>query len=377
MVLRRWALVLGFAVVLGATALHAAFPLPGQEDARPWAMGMMAFPVAAAVVLVHRPGNPVGRLLGAVGTAAGVIFVGSWLFEAFPGSWARYLEPVQMIAVVAQFWGIISLLYVFPSGVPDQRWARTAYRVFTAWMALMALVGLVRPGPMDVSGLDNPFGFGPSWLAEVFDAGLVVLPIGVVVGVAVLVSRRRRADAVERAQLKWFTSGAALVLVMVGVIAFVPEGTLDVLTFAIVVGGFWSLPAAIVVAVLRYRLFEIDRVVSRTVSYGVVLGVLAFVYAAGVFLVSSLLPRQGDLAVALSTLAVAGSFRPLTRRTREAVDRRFNRPGHDREQVVAGFTERLRDDVDLEDLCGGLVDVVGRTLAPASATVWVRLRHPT
>jgi hypothetical protein len=369
---RRWVILLWSAAVLGSLALSIAFPAPGSEDSRPWATGLMAFPVASALVLMHRPRNPVGLLLGVVSAAAGILFIGGWLETTYPGDWGRYLEAVQGGVVVAQFWAILSLLYVFPTGVPDAAWTRMAYRVFTGWAVAMAVLGVVRPGALDVSGRDNPLGLGPAWLSELFDAGIVVLPIGALVGVGVLVHRRRRADVVERAQLRWFESGAALVLAVMVVIAFVPEGTADVITFTIVVAGFWGLPAAIVIAVLRYRLFEIDRLVSRTFAYTIVLGTLALVYAGMVFLVSSLLPRQGDVAVAVSTLAVAGLSRPVLARTRLAIDRRFNRPRYDREREVGRFAERVRDDIGLAGLTENLLTVVGHTMQPMSAGVWIR-----
>jgi hypothetical protein len=370
--MRRWVILLWSAVVLGALALSVAFPPWGSEDSRPWAVGLMAFPVASALVLMHRPRNPVGLLLGVVSAAAGILFIGGWLELAFPGDWGRYLEAIQGGVVVVQFWAILSLLYVFPSGLPEAAWTRLAYRVFTAWFTVAALLGVVRPGPLDVSGRENPLGLGPPLLTTLYDNSIVVAPIAALVGVAVLVHRRRRADAVERAQLKWFWSGAVLLLAVLVVIAFVPEGTADAVTFAIVVGGFWGLPVAIVIAVLRYRLFEIDRLISRTFAYAIVLGTLAVVYAGLVFLVSGLLPRQGDLAVAVSTLAVVGLFRPFLARTRHAIDRRFDRPRFDREREVARFAERVRDNIALDDLTADLLTVVGHTLRPATAAVWLR-----
>jgi hypothetical protein len=371
--MRRWVILLWSAAVFGSLALSVAFPPPGSEDSRPWAAGLMAFPVASALVLMHRPRNPVGLLLGVVSAAAGILFIGGWLETTYPGDWGRYLEAVQGGVVVVQFWAILSLLYLFPSGVPDAAWPRMAYRLFTAWAVAMTVLGVVRPGALDVSGRDNPLGLGPAWLSAFFDAGIVVLPIGALVGVGVLVHRRRRADVVERSQLKWFQSGAALVIAIMVVIAFVPEGTADPVTFAIVVGGFWALPAAIVVAVLRYRLFEIDRLISRTFAYAIVLGTLAVVYVGMVFLVSSLLPRQGDLAVAVSTLAAAALFRPLLARTRHTIDRRFNRPRYDRAREVGRFAERVRDDIGLDDLTANLLTVVDHTMQPTSAGVWIRL----
>jgi hypothetical protein len=369
---RRVLQVAAAGAVLGSLLLSALFPLPGQEDARPWAVGLMAFPVAAALVLINRPGNPIGRLLGVVGAAAGIIFIGGWASVAYPGDWSRYLEAIEAGAVVVQFWAIISLLYVFPTGAPDGRGPRVIFRIFTAWMMAMAVIAGVRPGPLDLTARDNPLGLGPVVLHSVFDIGLVSLPIGVVLGVGVLVRRRRHAGVVERAQLKWFTSSSALLVAVVVVIAFVPEGRWETLLFPIVVGGFWALPTAIVVAVLRYRLFDIDRLVSRSVTYGATLVTLAAVYVAVVFVISSALPRQGSLAVAASTLAVAALFRPLAQRVQQAVDRRFNRPRYDLEREVAAFVGTLRDQVGLEELRAGLLEVVSGTMQPRSVAMWVR-----
>jgi hypothetical protein len=374
---RRWILLPWLAVVFVALVLNVVAPLPGQQDARPWAAGLLAFPVAAGLVLAHRPRSVVGLLLGTVGTAAGIIFIGGWLSETYPGGWSRYLEALETVVVVAQFWAIISLLYVFPTGLPRLSWVRRGYGLVTAWMALMAVIGVMRPGPLDITGRDNPLGIGPESFTAWFDAGLVVLPVGVVGGVATLVHRHRHADAVERAQLKWFTSASTLVVATVGIIAFVPEGTVDALTFALVVAGFWALPSAIVVAVLRYRLFEVDRLVSRTATYAAVLVVLAGVYATGVFLVARVVPGQGDLAVAASTLAVAAMFRPLTRRMHHALGRRFNRRRYDSDLEISRFAERLRGavEVEVDDLVGDLLGVVQATLAPATASLWVSSTH--
>jgi hypothetical protein len=132
------------------------------------------------------------------------------------------------------------------------------------------------------------------------------------------------------------------------------------------------IPVAIGVAILRYRLYAIDRLVSRTVSYGLVIGLSAMVYVGAVFLLRAVLPGESDLAVAGSTLAVAAMFNPARRRLQDTVDRRFNRGRYDAEQVVASFAARLRNQVELGSLTGGLTGVVTRTVQPASASVWIR-----
>jgi hypothetical protein len=149
----------------------------------------------------------------------------------------------------------------------------------------------------------------------------------------------------------------------------VPEDTpYDMLWFL----GVGAIPISIGVAVVRYRLYEIDRLISRTVSYVVVVGVLAAVFAGIVTLASSLLQTDSDLAIAASTLAVAALFNPLRRRVQAVVDRRFNRSRYDAERVMDGFSGSLRDEVDPDRVLHGWVSVVNETMNPAGSAVWVR-----
>jgi hypothetical protein len=287
--------------------------------------------------------------------------------------WTAYLEALDAPYVVVQFWAIITLLYVFPDGIATGRRGHLVLQAFTGWAVLMGLAGLLAPGPLLITGRANPLGVGPAWLTTAFEAGLWGIPLGVAAGTAVLVARWRRAEGTERAQLKWFVSAAGLVIAVVALIMVVPEeADVDVVAIAVVVTGFWALPAAIVTAVLRYRLYDIDRLVSRTVTYGVVAGLLAAVYVTGVFLLSGVLPLEGDLAVAASTLAVAGLLHPVHRTVRQVVERRFNRPRYDAARELERFTASLRDEVDLHDLTSGLLDVVASTMQPSTAAVWIR-----
>jgi hypothetical protein len=138
------------------------------------------------------------------------------------------------------------------------------------------------------------------------------------------------------------------------------------------VAGYWALPAAIVTAVLRYRLYDIDRLISRSITYTVVVGLLTAVYAGGVFVLPGWLRLQGDLTVAASTLAAAALFNPLRRRVRHMVNRRFNRPRYDSEQEVERFASSLRNEVNLDGLTTALVSVAITTLQPSTAGVWIR-----
>jgi small-conductance mechanosensitive channel len=370
------AAILGWSTVVFVTlVLNALLPLAGHEQVRPWAAGLLAFPVASALLLLRRPTNPVGLLLGTVSTAAGGIFISLWVIVTRPGPWTDELEALSSPFVLVHFWAIIALLFVFPTGSPPDRPSRRAFAVFTWWLVAMVPLTIVRPGPLDVSGTANPLAVGPSWLAEVQQVGLFGLLLGVVAGVATVWRRRRAAGPVERAQLKWFTSGAGLILVVILFIAVVPESVDDaplprLLGYLLVLGAFWGLPAAIVAAVLQYRLYDIDRLVSRTVTYGAVVAIVLGVYAGTVVVLSSVLPAQGDLAVAASTLAAAALFDPARRRVQRSVDRRFDRPRYDAVREVERFVAHLRDEVHLDGLTLDLRAIVTTTMQPATVHVW-------
>jgi hypothetical protein len=368
------------AVVFGTLLLHAIRPLPGH-DAREWAAGLLAFPVASALLLLRRPHNRIGQLLGVVSAAAGGIFLSMWMIVVHPRPWSDTFDALVSPLAIVHFWAVISLLYLFPTGRPADRVSRRLFVAFTAWAGVMVVWTPFAPGPLSVfNDRPNPLALGPDWLAQVHDAAFFGLVVGVVGGLVAVRRRRRLAGPVERAQLKWFTSAATLMVVLVFVIGFVPEGGaggwVDSGGIVIAMAAFWSLPAAIVTAVLRYRLYDIDRLVSRGVTYGAVLAMLGGVYALAVFLLSSLLPRSGDLAVAGSTLAAAALFDPLRRRVQRTVSRRFDRTRYDAEAEMRRFVEHLRNEVDLDGLTGGLVDVVASTMHPASVKVWVPPRAP-
>jgi hypothetical protein len=187
--------------------------------------------------------------------------------------------------------------------------------------------------------------------------------------------RYRKAGTIERLQLKWFlfacasfvlALGTELVLGLFGVAE--PPLVVDVwISLSII-----AIPIAATLAVLRYRLYEIDRIISRTVTYAIVIALLGAVYGLGVTGLTTLLDTDSPLAVAGSTLAAAALFNPLRRRVQRGVDHRFNRTRYDAEQVMAGFTGSLRDEVDPESVVDGWVSVVNETMHPSATGVWVR-----
>ena len=180
--------------------------------------------------------------------------------------------------------------------------------------------------------------------------------------------RWRRSDDIERHQIKWFIV-AAVGLVIAFIVSFAEfDQVISEFAFATGLTGVW---AAIAVAVLKYRLFDIDRIISRTVSYALIIAVLAAVYIGLVTAIGS--QFESSLAVAASTLAVAALFNPLRRRVQRWVDRHFNRSTYDTRQVMDHFAGSLRDEVDTDEVIEGWVDVVEATMQPSSVGVWVRL----
>jgi hypothetical protein len=181
----------------------------------------------------------------------------------------------------------------------------------------------------------------------------------------------RRATGERRAQLKWLMAGsAASVIGLAAGFAF-QSGIVNTL-FLIV--GIFSLPVCIILAILKYRLYDIDRLISRTLSYTLVTGLLAGVYAGLVLLATEVFRFHSTVAVAISTLAVAALFNPLRRRVQHMVDRRFNRARYDADQTVTAFAARLNDAVDMDSVREDLAQVVSRALEPAHLSVWVSHR---
>ncbi|MGH2584654.1 MAG: hypothetical protein ACRDJE_07040 [Dehalococcoidia bacterium] len=379
---RAYAVTLTVAAVLVVLALNLLWPVTTEaydEDASAWVAGLMAFPVAAALVLIHRPDNRVGWALGVVGASAGLIFLFTWYGATFPdGPLSRYVEAVERVPAVGQLTGMVALLYLFPTGRCVTVWFERAFRIFLAAMMVVTILFLLSPSTLAVTGRSNPLGLLPEWLGGLGDDGEVVLLPFALIGIWSLVVRWRRAGSVERAQLKWFLSGAIFalsILFLVNVVPGEPGGVVGIVAGVLVVGAFWSLPGAIVIAVLRYNLYDIDRIINRTLIYGVLTAGLAALYAGLVAGLQALLrPVSGgsDLAIVVTTLVVAALFLPARRRIQAAVDRRFNRRTYDAARTIDAFAARLREQVDLDTLRYELLTVVDETMRPARVSLWLR-----
>jgi hypothetical protein len=265
---------------------------------------------------------------------------------------------------------------LFPDGrLPSHRWRPVLWLAGATTAAAIALEA-ARP-TLDLGGgrnVGNPIGTAaaanPMW-STVGDVVEDLLGVLVVVAVASLVVRFRRSHGDERLQLKWFTYGAAL-LPLTFLDSLLPDPVSN-LFFAAVVA---CLPVGAGIAILRYRLYEIDRLLNRTLVYGLLTALLAGVYAGLVLLLGRLFGELGgrppSWAVAGATLAVATLFQPARRRIQQAVDRRFNRRRYDAARTVEAFSARLRDQVDLATLSSELLAVVNQTVQPTSAALWLR-----
>jgi hypothetical protein len=339
----------------------------------------LAFITVGAFLSGRRPSNPVGWLLLGWGMVmAFSAFVGAYVERGLvrdPGSlpgpgWAAWAEAV----VWHPAFGLLAfLLLLFPHGrLPSRRWRPFAWFTVAVYLTL-SLSAALSPGSVELyyPQATPPVRLPVGPVADlVFGVLLPAQLLLLVVALVSLVLRLRRATGEERQQVKWFayTVVTVVVLFVAGIVVF-DAGYLFPL--------FGLIPVSVAVAVFKYRLYDIDRLINRTLVYGLLTALLIGVYAALVFLLGRLLdPATGDsaLAVAAATLAVAALFQPARRRLQELVDRRFNRRRYDAARTVEVFSSRLRDQVDLDTLSAELLTVVDRTVQPASASLWLRRR---
>jgi len=345
---------------------------------------LLAFPLVGALVAARQPGNVVGWLLVAVGVFLTVNLVGE--------SYARYALVTAPGSLPGGLYGawlgwtyapIVAILAIFlPLYFPTGRLLSPRWRP-VVWLGIGFTVFAVAgnalwPGPdVMVRGLGpvrNPVIFllraKPLFELSRNLAGLCLLP-GIAGALAALVVRFRRSRGIERQQLKWFTYAAALAPLPGFVYEYAPDiaGMLRAVILPLV-------PVAIGIAMLRYRLYEIDRIINRTLVYGTLTVILGLIYAGAVIILGRLFGEVGtdppSWAVAGATLAVAALFQPARRRVQGTVDRRFNRRRYDAARTVEGFSGRLRDEVDLDTLSAELLAVVDQTMQPTAASLWLR-----
>ena len=351
--------------------------------------------LVGGIIEWQRPGHAIGRLLMLAGPLYALVSAG-WStlnllqpridpFAYQVVSWTEYLLSWPAVALII---GWIPLL--FPTGhLPGPRWRVPA-------LATLSLFGIgliataFRPGPF-VTGFDlvNPFGvdWWPIVLQPLVDAVPLVVLATLLMGVAAVIIRYRRGDRIVRLQIRWFVTAVALIpLAGLGILIELALRTLtgagadapnSLITVSVSYAVVLALPIAIGMAVTRYRLYEIDRLVSRTIGWTLVTGILVTVFGATVIGLQAVLDRvmQGQtLAVAASTLIAFALFQPVRRRVQAIVDHRFHRARYDGDRTAAAFAERLREQVDLADLEADIAGVVDGALRPTTVGVWIRGR---
>src|SRR5829696_5645271 len=387
-----WALWVLTLLGLAATAWLDALLRQAGQPALAWLGAGNAASAGAAVVAAtvgalvasRRPRHPVGWLLVAMGLSVSLSAAGSsykWYgLGAQPGSLpaASYLAGLSngLNIVYVACGGFVLLLT--PTGtLPSRRWrwwARVAAAAAGMFLLASALTSL--PAYPEYPGVVSPIGVRaldePPLGAVIPLAGGVVL-VALVVAAGSLVGRFRRARGVERQQLRWLAWGAALaaVALVAAIAALALDSEFDLLNVTLGISAA-VLPLATGAAILRYRLYDIDRIISRTLAYGLLTVLLGSAYAAVVLALGRLLPQGSSLVVAAATLAVAAAFQPARRRLQAVVDRRFNRRRYDTAKTIAAFGDRLHQQVDLEHLTTELLAVVEETMQPTQASMWLR-----
>src|SRR6266487_2403094 len=387
-----WALaMLGLAVAAWLDYLQRQAGSPEtawllQPGSVPLGVAAVSAATVGALVGSRRPAHPVGWLLLGLGLLVvvnGVVsgYVGYGLV-ARPGALpaASYLAGVSNGIQVLWVGCVSFVLLLTPTGsLPSPRWRWWA-RVAAAAPVLLVLLSAVDPQPLlpEHPEVGNPLALPvpAGLLLAVTAVGAVIVLATLVVAAGSLVVRFRRARGVERQQLRWLAVAAALgavalLVAVAGVVLAKPSAVLGALGTCVAL-----LPLATGAAILRYRLYDLDRIISRTLAYGLLTVLLGGSYAGVVLGLGELLGRASSLAVAGATLAVAGVFQPARRRIQQLVDQRFNRHRYDAAQTIARFSARLRQAIDLDALTTELLAVVDQTMQPTRVSLWLRPSPP-
>jgi hypothetical protein len=383
-------LLMAVGLALLILSRQARFP-PSMDPWEEQVLVILEFlgaPILGGLIAARRPANLYGWLWCVIGVGVGL--------DALARGYATYgllgrpgaLPGAMVVAWATNFsWilgvGLLPLvLLLFPDGhVPSRRWRPLAWLILALAVAL-PLEGALSPESLQPF-LENPIAItgGPlGWLVQAFgQVGLQLFLATLPAAALALALRFRRARGVERQQLKWFAA-AGLILVAVPIadtispFGFDSNRLIELLTT-------WLLYAAIGIAILRYRLYEIDWIINRTLVYGLLTALLAAVYTGLVLVLGQLFGGLGaeppTWAVAGATLAVAALFQPARRRIQAAVDRRFNRRKHNTARTIEAYSVRLRDQLDLDTLSAELVAVVNQTMEPTQVSLWLRPSPPS
>lgn len=350
-----------------------------------WLEGTIALPIWVAVgllITLRVPGNRLGWVALVMSVLSGMQLSSGALATHLAGagsttSAVNWLAAVSAVGQIGIVGGLIVFGYLAPDGrLLSPRWRPIFIAVITALCAVAVNNGLTNGGVRnEVVVARAPVSHVPTTLLHVvmFIATTIVI-IAVPAGFAALVLRYRRGSTVQRLQLKWLVLAAFVALFLAVPVQsvgshFWPSAVWMGTVLWAVIGS--CLPVSVAIGVLRYRLYDIDRVLSRTVSYVVVTSAIVGIYVGAVALIETVLGFSSSVAVAASTLAAAAVFQPVRHRVQRVVDRRFDRAAYDARRTVEAFSNRLRDQVDTEAVRTDLVTTVSSAVAPATVSIWL------
>jgi hypothetical protein len=343
------------------------------------------FAAVSGIVAARRPRNPVGWCLGAgaflwaLGVLSNEVYWSMAFGRSNSPAGADYVAWFASWIFLPAFVLLLSLVPIlFPTGSPPgPRWRVVGWTAAVAG-GMATVSNAFMPGPLstaDFPWIDNPVGIGGLGLRTIADASFAAVGVAALAGIASLVVRYRRASGIERLQLKWVAAAGCL-LVVGGIGGSAASGWLgEGAGWIGILLGLLSVAGAMGIALLRYRLYDLDVVINRTLVYGALTATLAGAYLGSVLLLELALSGVtggSGLAVAASTLAAAALFRPARARIQGAVDHRFYRRKYDAQRMLEGFSVRLRNEVDLEALNAELGSVVRETFQPAHVSLWLR-----
>ena len=384
-----WALAT-LTIVIAASRLTLAIVDPASSDSSsgPHVPGggvpvaafeaflLVMLAVIGAVIASRQPRNAIGWIFCVIPLSLGLLVLSAHVFWSLALGDETPSRAAQLVAWLGWAWvpAMIPPLTLFPLLFPTGRLLTPRWRP-VLWLAITTLIlsafsEAFKPGPFDDGYPVNPFG-GGSWITAVSTVAGLLMIVTALASFTSLVLRFRRSHGTERQQLKWVTVAAVLFLVTF-IQPFAGTGNLS---FTILLFGLLIIAAGVAVAMLRYRLYDIDVVINRALVYGSLTAMLAGTYLGSVLLLQLFLDRftQGSgLAVAASTLATAALVRPARARIQDTVDRRFFRSKYDAARTLERFGSHLRDEVDLDSLTDELRAVVADTMQPAHVRVWVR-----
>lgn len=337
-----------------------------------------AYLVVGTLIVERRPGNRIGPILYLMGLLiAGYQVADAIVKQLGPSGPAVYLAWAVTLLDAPVFALLALLFLLFPDGrLPSPRWRWVGLAVVA--FGAIAMVGTaIIPGPFAYyPNIANPFGIAGQPLSEAMPTFYMLTIVGVTLAALSLVGRWRVGGPTERAQLKWVATAATLIaIVMVAYFSLFGPGNYNDIADIATWLAFGFFPIAIGIAILRYHLFEIDRLVSRTIAYVLTTATLVATYAAGILILQGPLAAitGGEaVAVAASTLAAAALFQPVRSRVQSAVDRRFDRARFDADRTATAFAERLRHEVDIVSVAGDLDATVRGALKPTVLGLWLR-----